>query len=220
MDEQHSRLTRPEEPARYVADLARGVERPFRDQWYPDLLSIDEAEWHNVFTLAAVFFEAQLRVRRRPTSRAAQVIVVVQPRLDELVGRPFPQDPDAVAGFGPFEDTAGWPQIGVLAHMGYRVGRDGRAVEDRRRILHRVFVGPIANVNDLEYMIGWGADGSSTRLHKMAWSLASFASIAQRRNPAILAEAIRDWIGDLRWLRTTYYEGHFGFPWPEVSSAP
>lgn len=209
------RIDPPSDPLGYLANLSVGMERPFREEWYPQLLETAQAEWDDVFTLAAIFFEAQLRVRKRPSSRAWTVVDEVGPRLSELLARQFPRDPDARPGQEPFVDSMGWPQVGVLKQHGYTVGAGSPGEAARRAALSHVFRGPLDPIESPEYMEGWGSDQSWTRLHKMAWSIAAFANSRLRRQGGLHDATTRMWSSDLEWLRTTYYEGHFGFPWPD-----
>lgn len=107
-----------------------------------------------------------------------------------------------------------WPQIGLLKHMGYRVGSNGRPATQRRTILRRVFEEEtLPNVESPEYMEGWGKAASGRRLWKMANSIAAFCRNNKRkRNPS--EQSIAEWEEDLEWLRKEFYTGRFGFEWP------
>lgn len=112
-------------------------------------------------------------------------------------------------------DPADWPQVGLLKHLGYSVGANGISRWERQRILRAVFTDSVPNVQSMAYMAEWGTPNSSTRLQKLANSIASFARYAQRRaSPP--EEAIRDWEEDLGWLEETFYRGKFRFRWPST----
>jgi len=109
----------------------------------------------------------------------------------------------------------GVPEEGLLAFMGYRVGvTKGEPTPFRQGILDRVFLGTLPPVVDPAYTASWGPAGSAMRLKRIADSLASFAKAAKRRGWEIHMEAIREWEGDLDYLRERYYVGRFRFAWP------
>jgi len=209
-------IPQPDDPSDFIRRIALGDERPFKDRWFPEMLAIADQAWDDVFTLLALFFEARIRVRKNPLSAADSVVRKVTPRLAELATRPFPEEPDALPGYGPFGDTSDWPKEGLLAHMGYHVGSRGPGTTRRRALLRSVFEGPLPNVVSPEYMVGWGSDRTLQRLYKLAWSIASFANARLRNTGGEADAAVTSWAEDLDWLRATFYEGHFGFPWPDL----
>jgi hypothetical protein len=198
-----------------IEAIANGEERPYLSlNWY-ELLDVAKQDWDELTTLFAVFSEARQRVTRNPASKATKVIESVEPRLNDLVKNMFPPDPEGepgVDGLGPVN----WPQVGLLRHMGYTVGQDDPGEARRRAILRRVFHGPIPSVNDPAYMSEWGRDASAKRLHKLAWSIASFCVQRLRRNNGKEDNATHLWKHDLQWLKNEFYIGYFGFPWPTL----
>ena len=111
-----------------------------------------------------------------------------------------------------------WPQVGLLSHMGYRVGRSGEPTSRRREILAKVFeYDPLPNVDSADYMKQWGSARSGARLRKLAETIASLARNEKRRNSISYLEAIRDREEDLAWLKQRYYTGQFRFQWPSTS---
>lgn len=46
--------------------------------------------------------------------------------------------------------------------------------------------------------------------------VASFANNALRKSGGHRTEAVETWSEDVAWLRKTFYEEHFGFPWPDI----
>ncbi len=195
--------------------IASGEERPHVQRWASDLLRYAEANWENVFCLYEIVAEASIRVRNNPRSRAKTVLEKVRPQFESLYHDSFPDAPDPKPGPGPFPDPANWPQVGVLKQMGYTTGQDNPGEAARRNILRRCFEGPIPNVHEPEYMRQWGGDKTPVRLSKMAWSLASFANNKILNDNGHVDDASRCWMEDLEWLRKKFYEGHFGFPWPD-----
>ena len=112
-------------------------------------------------------------------------------------------------------DTKNWPQVGMLKHFGYTVGKtSGLPTENRRKILAEVFVAK--QLPELEYegyREEWGEANSPQRLQKMAESIAAFVRSQKKRHiPA--REAIEDWESDLSYLFEAYYRGRFDFYWP------
>jgi len=200
----------------HVWRLATGDERPFFEYRYDQMLAVAEASLDDALTLFGLLAEANIRLRKNPGSRSIEVTRLVAPRLQELVARPFPEEPDAVPGVGAFGDSYEWPQVGVLRQLGYQVGGRDPGTSTRRKILRRVFEGPIPAVYSPEYMTSWGMDRSVARLQKMAWSIATFAINRLRALGGEPDEACRTWSEDLGWLRSEFYEGHFGSPWPEI----
>lgn len=108
------------------------------------------------------------------------------------------------------------PHIGLLQHMGYRVGKRGLASFDRRQILRKVFSERLPFVDSVEYMKEWCGANTPFRLQKQANTLAGFARNAMRRD-GDYDGAIQDWVEDLAWLKKEYYDKmNFGFWWPKV----
>lgn len=107
---------------------------------------------------------------------------------------------------------------GLLAYMGYKVGKTGEAEPTRHQILQEVFCLDLTDfheISDVAYLQEWGSPRSGDRLHKMANSIATFCRNQRQKNNAS-AEAIADWEADLTWLRTTYYKGVMRFCWPHT----
>ena len=73
-----------------------------------------------------------------------------------------------------------WPEEGLLKHMGYRVGKRGKPLNQRRNLLCDIFEGSIPKFESSGYMDKWGSRNTSTRLRKMANSIASFVRNAKR----------------------------------------
>ena len=200
-----------------VERIASGEERPCIQMTAPDFIRHAQANRDDVFCLYQIVAEAKIRVWKNPKSRAKKVLKEVKPRLEFVYGATFPDDPNPEIGAGSFPDTSSWPKVGLLKHMGYTTGQDDPGETARREILRKCFEGPIPNVHDQDYMKAWGGDKTPTRLSKMAWSLASFASNKILMNSGHVDNASQLWKEDLEWLRREFYEGHFGFPWPSLS---
>ena len=123
---------------------------------------------------------------------------------------------EAAWGAGKF-CTADWESEGLLASMGYHVGRThGLSAFERELILGKVFSGPLPPLFSPEYMREWGTLRSPAGLKKMAESIASFARNAKRRRDEAQRDAVKDWQQDLTFLYAKYYRDHFGFAWPST----
>jgi hypothetical protein len=154
------------------------------------------------------------------------------PLEDEAVARRFGQDhpaldflsalgfdwPKTIVSPGEGEFTAELPQVGLLKHLGYTVGRSGLDERKRREVLRYVFDSPLPTVVSADYMRAWGAPKSAERLQKMANSLATFCRNAKKRKSAATELAVTDWECDLDWLKRTFYTGRFRFQWPSIGT--
>ncbi len=127
-------------------------------------------------------------------------------------------------GTGPLNSRPGAPvdivapALGPLAALGYRVGKNGETASRRKIILRQAYQSAVPVVADANYMAEWGEPATCRRLHKMARSIAAFASKAKNHREANYAQAIYDWEADLEWLRTEYYVGRCDFIWPSSES--
>ena len=198
-----------------VRAIADGEERPFINLYWYQLLEVAKEDWDEVTTLYAVCSEARVRVMQNPDSKAHQVLEETQPQLERILESLLPPEPEGAKGYDEL-DAAGWPKIGVLKRSGYTVGRDDPGEVARRDVLQRVFQQPVPLVFDPVYVAEWGRDGSAKRLRKMAWSIATFCVNRLRANRGEDDALTLRWRRDLDWLRVTFYEGYFGFPWPSV----
>ncbi len=81
-------------------------------------------------------------------------------------------------------------------------------------ILQKIFEGPLPFVESSEYMKQWSHAKYPERLEKLANCLAAMARNLQRRDTDV-EEAVSDYISDLQWLKSKYYESmNFLFPSP------
>lgn len=106
-------------------------------------------------------------------------------------------------------------EIGLLRHMGYRVGKTkGLPSAKRREILEKAFNFRLPNTNlPRSYIEEWGNPKSKERLQKMANSLAAFCRRERKQNHDVAAS---DYEEDLKWLHDTFYRGRFKFQWPQT----
>lgn len=140
------------------------------------------------------------------------------PALEYLSELGFDWPSTFVSGGGDTElYEADWPKVGLLKHMGYKVGNGGiKKVKQRQKILKKVYVSSdLPVVKSRSYMDEWGKAKSCKRLQKMANSLATFYKNARRRHdPPTLA--ICHWKTDLDWIHEEFYRGHCSFSWPST----
>lgn len=139
------------------------------------------------------------------------------PALEFLATYGFDWPTTHVFGGGGTTVDGAWPQVGLLRHMGYRVGKTNPIpTVARRAILRRVFLSEtLRRVESPAYMAEWGNAASSARLQKLANTLATFCQNEKRRaNPPW--EAIEQREGDLAWIRDEFYRGRFDFQWPST----
>lgn len=123
--------------------------------------------------------------------------------------------PDAEAGVGDGSLAGGWQDEGVLAYLGYHVGKSSDLSSPlRKAILGRAFAGEIPPAFPRGYLAEWGAPSTAGRLRKIAESIASFTRNAKRRRDDRFDLAISDWEHDLTFLHDEYYVGRFRFDWP------
>ena len=105
-----------------------------------------------------------------------------------------------------YEEGTPLPAQGILKDMGYRVGKNGLSLAQRRQILHRTFqvqlVAPLTMPTD--YIAEWGDRCSYARFTKMDKVLGGLAAKAERKTKNDMSEAIRNWREDQAWLRQTY----------------
>ena len=134
------------------------------------------------------------------------------------IGFPWPST-NVLPGLGNLGDLEepGWPKVGLLSYIGYHVGRSGNPSRQRQEILGGIFRDEdLPRVYSPQYMAEWGSARSSTRLRKMAESIASFARLKKRQDLVKFARAINDWEADLEWLKQNFYTGRFSFRWPST----
>ncbi len=109
---------------------------------------------------------------------------------------------------------------GMLAHLGYHVGRTkGEPSTYRQFTLRRIFERALPAAFDKAHMDEWGPEGSSHRLRKMAECIANFTKNAKRKRSDSYDDAILEWEQDLQYLHDNYYVGKFSFGWPSTAIA-
>lgn len=108
------------------------------------------------------------------------------------------------------------PKQGVLKRFGYQVGARGPMRRDRQNILHRVFAyGGSLEIEGVDWA-EWGAGESTERLQKMSNTLYALKiNLEKKQDRSKNQAAITDYDRDLEFLKSTYYDGRFEFPWPD-----
>ena len=106
---------------------------------------------------------------------------------------------------------------GLLKFMGYTVGQNGAYRTRRRQVLDYVFNEKVPKVQSYEYMAEWGEPKTTTRLQKLANSLATFARNAKRRRSSDMDHAVAEWEEDLQYIKESYYDTQHEFPWPSIT---
>ncbi|TKF31284.1 hypothetical protein [Enterovibrio norvegicus] len=87
---------------------------------------------------------------------------------------------------------------------------------ERRKVLNDVFLkDELLDVDDEYYASEWGGPKSEDRLRKLTNTIASFVRNAKRSSNN-MPYSISDWTADLQYLKETFYERWFDFPWPHV----
>ncbi|WP_443479031.1 hypothetical protein ACLIMP_26115 (plasmid) [Novosphingobium aerophilum] len=110
-----------------------------------------------------------------------------------------------------------WQPIGILAYLGYHVGKSSDLTEvQRQRLLAHIYGMRLPPVNDLAYMLAWDRPATASRLRKLADTLAALIRNAKRRQSIKLDAAIYDWERDLTYLKEEFYVGRYDFSWPTV----
>lgn len=180
-----------------------------------------------------VFAELELEKRRQRSGshRSAEYIPRLEAWLErvsnhwklmrqECLANPeFFEWPSTKAwiGSGNF-DTSGFSKDGALRLFGYSVSAEfDLSDRDRREILDLVFNVSVPPVTEWYQVAEWGEPGTVQRLKKMANCLASFARNGSRRRDHRMTQPVLKWCRDLEYLKIKYYDGKFGFGWPNTT---
>lgn len=138
------------------------------------------------------------------------------PALEFLTAVGFDWPTTLVQEGGGSHLSGDWPSVGFLGYMGYAVGYTGPSELERHAALRRAYYArALPYVFPQDYRAGWGRPRSSSRLQKIAQSIASFCKNAKRRQ-GDMSLAIAEWESDMNWLRANYYDGRFRFEWPST----
>lgn len=122
-----------------------------------------------------------------PTPQIRKTNLFPSPIQNPAVHRPFTTD--------------SWSDHTALTKLGYRVGKSGKAIDDRRDILRRAYeVSPDQVPEDIApYLDGWGGPATRQRLNAMINTISS--NISRFRTRKSHATAVADWRADLAWVK-------------------
>lgn len=186
--------------------------RPYLKLPIDEIENLAEDWWDKPASLFNIFNE--LLYRR--TDRARNLRTKVVYRLQMLAEKgyfPWPTT-EAPPGSGDIPNPDQWLKTGMLGYLGYKVGKTSLNACERREVLDLAYSEPLPPLDSPEEIQKWGEPETSTRLKKMANSIATFCVLAKRRDPDSMHLAIIHWEEDLEYLRQTYYVGRYDFRWP------
>jgi hypothetical protein len=190
--------------------------RQYLDYRFNELKELVNQSWSNVQILSEIQNELGYRRSRRKHKILYEDIVQ---RLIHLRNQTFPwPNTAATSGSGNLSSDVFINPKGVLKQYGYKVGMKGIPESQRRNILNIIFLESLSSDGNAAYLSDWGNPNTSTRLRKMAESIAAFTRNGKRHNINDFSQAIQDWESDLAYLKRTYYEGHFDFYWPRTDT--
>lgn len=186
-----------------------------RPYLYDSIEKIEELAYSNNQNLK-VLIDVMLELRHRRTRRAKRFLEDVVESFVTAIGVYFPwPDTNATVGKNSLEGEYFQWESGLFKFMGYHVGRTSSLTNlARRQLLDGVYLKILPKVNNVDYMLQWGAPNTNLRLRKMAESIATFTCNAKRRQSIGMNDAISDWEDDLEYLRVNYYVGKYDFEWP------
>jgi hypothetical protein len=195
--------------------MSRGDDRRHIQQRINELEAMAASNWGSPSLLFEIFTELEFR---KPRKRPRELKQRINDRLLELAADFYFTWPSTSAPGGDGNlDGAGWPRTGLLSYLGYHVGRTGLPTTTRRAILADAYLGNLPTVNNPVYMADWGDPVCGPRLRKIAESLAAFCRNQKRKDgPHFQSAAVADWESDLAYLKGTYYDGVYDFPWPRT----
>lgn len=192
-----------------------------------ELRNFSYANWENQSVLKRILGELNFR----KTTPAIQLKNKIEKRLEELElenrkklylrqlktnknsknSESFPWVSTEV-GFG-FEkiDVSGWKKNDLLSKMGYKTGNySDLNIETRRAILYKVYKEEIPKkiANLFEDIESWGIPNSSTRLRKIAESIALVIR-NEKMHSYDYTVSISERESDLADLKKKYYDGKY-----------
>jgi hypothetical protein len=100
------------------------------------------------------------------------------------------------------------PPLGILKYMGYRVGKSGLLLHERREILRRTFEVQLVPISPWaeDYIRDCGQRCSQSRYNKMDRILGGLINNAGKISKNDMSEAIRNWREDREWLRQNHQQ--------------
>lgn len=108
-----------------------------------------------------------------------------------------------------------WQTTGLLAVVGYHVGRSSALSASRRQsLLDVIYSTQLGPDIPRHVRMEWSLAQSSARLKKLANTIAALTRNAKRNDSLSYRLAIRQWEEDLSYLHHKYYLNGFPFVWP------
>ena len=189
-------------------------QRPYIEYRTDKLEMLAMSNWEDLRILEIIHYELEFRSRKK----AAELRQKITDRLAQLpTSHPWPNTSANGGSQNLLGSSFGYEE-GILRRYGYKVGINGLSEKERWKILDRVFLNPLLEINDTVYLNEWGKPNSEKRLKKLANSIAAFIRNAKRRNTGNLGQAIQHWETDLAYLKRTYYNNSFIFQYPHPHS--
>ena len=201
-----------------------------REEWDGDslLAQIDSRKGESLRVYSQEMWFAMMATGRDPfdekDSELLQAFGQGHPALEFLMDLKFPW-PLISTGDDGCEveppDPNDYVSESPLHKLGYTVGMtSGLSVAGRRRALKLCFETKVLEFSDdssPSYRKNWGTSGSAQRLYRIAFHIKSMIDGRVGKDPRKPQSRI-DWIADLKWLKSTYYEQFTRrFNWPDVS---
>lgn len=189
---------------------------PDQQRLYKGLLTAEleglvNEEWESADKLHLLYSELIFRSRRK----AVVLREKIEAKLREMTAYFAWPTTDIAEGGARGGQVVFNVRQGMLGFMGYRVGTNGISSEKRKALLDYIFDNRLPKLESKAYMSGWGNPRSSTRLKRLANTLASFVRFAQLNDRERYQVAVSEWTADLRYLKKRYY-GKFKFTWPDL----
>lgn len=190
-----------------------------KEEWFKEDISklLDMREGKSLRVYSQEMFLSYWACGRDPFEEEREILEAFgegHPALDFLSNTGFDWPSTFVHLNGSGEFASELLKIGLLKHMGYKVGERGLPTNKRRTILSKVFKFELPKVDlPVWYIEQWGEPNSGQRLKKMADSLATFRRREKKLNHL---KAASDYETDLEWLHRKFYKGRFRFLWPDV----
>jgi len=192
------------------------TERPYKAMTATQLKELAARGLEDIALLHRIHCELLFRERKAARDLRESLDSIFRPLTG--YGEYFPWPTTTAPAAADDADALQFPvSAGIMGFLGYRVGATGITPAKRQELLDYVYRGNLPSINSQEYMDGWGAPQSGARLRKMAESIAAFVRNSRRRNPTRLRTAVAEWESDLAFLKRSYYEGRYDFPWPTSS---
>jgi hypothetical protein len=184
---------------------------PYMQLLTADLERLANEKWESAQELHLLYSELVFRSKRKAVLLRSRIEVKLRDMTSYF---PWPTT-DVAEGGSRGGQVVFTVEQGMLGFMGYRVGANGIASEKRKALLDYIFENALPKLESEEYMRGWGNPRSSTRLKKLANTLAFRVRLAKRNDRERYQVAISEWTADLRYLKKRHY-GDFRFTWPDL----